>query len=72
MNFVSYHDKNNELLEDENRRDNGDHGPLELEIPVAQGHAWDHNQGGEEVAHDGKDLDSLSLIEEVVFEPALP
>ena len=45
--FVSYHDKNNELLEDEDRRDNGDHGPFELEVPVAQGHAWDQDHGGE-------------------------
>jgi hypothetical protein len=41
--FVSYHYKCNELLKDENCRDNGDHSPLELEIPVAQGHAWHHN-----------------------------
>ncbi len=70
--FVTYHDKNNDLLKDEDRRDNGDHGPLELEIPVAQGHTWDQNQGGKKVARNGKDFDSISLVKEDAFQPALP
>ena len=70
--FVSYHDKNKGLMEEEDRRDNGDQCPLELEDPVAQGHAWDQNQEGEEVARDGKDLDSISLVKEDAFQPALP